>query len=73
MPKTFTWERGLQSKLAANSQVSFSYMCDLLHRRKRASPEVARTIEREARKLGIPLTRIDLLYPEESTSPAFHA
>lgn len=73
MAKSFTWERGLQSQLATAAAISFSYMCDILHRRKRASPEVARTIEREAKKLGIPLTRIDLLYPEESTSPAFHA
>lgn len=73
MPKTFLWERGQQSALALAAGISFSYMCDLLHRRKRASPEIAARIETEAEKLGVPITRLDLLYPEESKSPAFRA
>ena len=73
MPKTFQWDRGQQARLAKESRVSAAYLCDILHRRKTARPEIAARIAEHANRLGIPLTRIDLLYPQESTSPAFHA
>jgi transcriptional regulator with XRE-family HTH domain len=70
---TFTWEHGMQSELAREAGVSPAYICDLLHRRKNPSASTADAIAKAAKKLGIPLTRLDLLYPSESKSPAFHA
>ena len=70
---TWTWTHGQQSEMARRSGVTCSYLCDLLHKRKRASPDVAARIATAAAALGVPLTREDMLYPAESSSPAFHA
>ena len=70
---TFAWTRGLQADLARTAGVSVGYLCELLHRRKRCTPDVAKRISSAALMLEIPLTRTDLLYPEESNSLAFRS
>lgn len=66
-----TWKRGEQSELARRSGISRQYLCHLLHRRKRVTPERATTLEAEARGMGLRLTRMDLMYPGESSNPLF--
>lgn len=48
--------------------VSPQYLGDILHGRKRATPELAARIETVAKEYGLNLTRMDVMYPKESAS-----
>lgn len=73
MDATFTWARGQQAALAHTAGISVGYLCELLHRRKRCTPDMAKRIAFAAALHDVPLTRDDLLYPEESKSLAFRS
>lgn len=70
-----TWEPGEQAELARRCGISRQWINDLIHGRANAhaSPDLARTIEKEATKMGLALSRTDVLYPEESTNPLIKA
>ena len=64
-----TWAHGQKTDLAKASGMSLQYLSDILHGRKRATPERAERIEREASHMGIHLSRFDLMYPHKSNNP----
>ena len=72
-PEKFEWEPGMQADLARAAGISRGFLGDILHRRKRASPDTAAKIADAAADKDIPLTREDLLYPADSKSTAFLA
>lgn len=63
------WIRGQRAELARRSGISTAYLCDILSRRKRATPERAEIIEAQAIAMGLSLTRYDLMYPDKSVNP----
>jgi len=63
------WDRGEKTALAKRCDMSPQYLGDILAARKRAYPELAAKIESEAKKMGLFITRMDLMYPGESTNP----
>jgi hypothetical protein len=71
MPKKpFSWTRGLQIRLARSASVSTGHLCDIVHRRRRASFTVAKRLADAAKSLKIPLSVMDFLSPFDSKSPA---
>lgn len=66
-----TWQIGDRAKLAKLAGISPQYLCDLIHCRKRALPELATKLEDASGQLGYEFTRLDWLYPEESDNPLF--
>jgi len=50
------------------SGISKSYFSDILHGGKRCTPDLAKRIAEEATKIGLSLSRFDLLYPDESNN-----
>lgn len=66
-PDNIDWKPGQKAELAERCGISASYLSDLLAGRtgetKRA--RIAATIEDEARDMGIPISRDDILYPHE--------
>lgn len=60
------WRRGERSALARKLNISPSYLCDILHGRKHAPPSLAKRIE--AATCGR-LSRLDVIYPNESLNP----
>lgn len=69
MEKRTQWYRGEQAMFARTVGVSDQYLCDILHCRKRALPELAKKIEALAEQQGLALTANDLMFPHDSTSP----
>ncbi len=68
------WKKGQQAELAARCKISRQYLNDVIRGRRRASAPAARNIERESSKMeGIYLSRLDVIYPEESTNPLITA
>ncbi len=63
------WERGEKVALAARADISPQYLSDLLCGRKRALPELGKVIEEKAREMGLYLSKIDLMFPHESSNP----
>lgn len=63
------WPRGLQAEMARAVEVSPQHICDIFARRKRASVPLAAKIEAFAKENALPITRLDVLYPGESTCP----
>lgn len=63
------WQHGQKTELAAHCGVSVQYLSDILHGRKRALPELAERIEQQARRMGIALSRLDVMYPHKSNNP----
>lgn len=65
------WTHGQKTELAKRAGVPISYLSDILYRRKPASKDSAARLEEEALKMGLVLTRLDLLYPLETQNPLF--
>ena len=63
------WKHGQQAQLAREAGISPSYLCDILHRRRKPGGEKLRRLLDACRKLDIPLTASDLIWPEESKNP----
>jgi transcriptional regulator with XRE-family HTH domain len=63
------WQHGQKTELAARCGMSLSQLSDILHGRKRATPEAARVIEFQSKGMGLPLSRLDVMYPNESKNP----
>ncbi len=66
--RTDGWRRGERARLAQWAGITPSYLCDLLHRRKRASSEVAVKLAAACIHLGLGMTIIDWVNPDESKS-----
>ena len=74
MEKTVrTWRRGERARLAQWAGITPSYLCDLLHRRKRASSDVSVKLAAACMHLGIPLALMDWVKPKASVSPLWLA
>jgi DNA-binding XRE family transcriptional regulator len=67
------WERGQKSRLAERVGVSRQNLCEIIKGRRGATTDLAILIERESAKMGIPISRLDVLYPKESTNPLIEA
>jgi len=63
------WQHGQKTELAKRCGISLQYLSDILYGRKRALPELAESIERSAVRMGIELSRLDVMYPNESRNP----
>lgn len=63
------WTHGEKSILARACGISPQYLSDILSARKRALPELAEKIEAESRKMGLYISRNDVMYPHQSTNP----
>lgn len=66
-----TWTRGQQAELATAAQISNGFLCDVLHRRKTPTIDVARRLTKACGELNIPLKLLDWIDPKSSTSPLF--
>lgn len=66
-----TWQHGDRVRLANTVGISKQYLSDLLCRRKRALPELARSLSFHAALLGYSTTRNDWMYPAESKCTLF--
>lgn len=64
-----TWYFGERKRFAHSCGISQQYLNDIIHGRKRALPELAAEMERVAAEYGLALTRMDVMYPNESKSP----
>lgn len=60
------WHTGEKKKLAEALGIAFPRLSDLLNRKVRCTPELAAHIEKVT---GKQITRMDLLYRDESKNP----
>ena len=67
------WILGQKAELARQCSVSAQYLGDILAKRKRALPELAAKIETAAKAMGLEISRIDVMYPEETENPLLGA
>ena len=67
------WQRGDKAQLAKLADISQPYLQDILTGRRGVSASMAAKIECCAHQLSIGLSRVDLLYPVESTNPLMEA
>jgi len=63
------WNHGDKRRLAEKVGIPLTHLSDILHQRKGASPALAKRISEASHAMGVPLSRLDLLYPEESCNP----
>jgi len=66
---TVAWQRGEQAELARQAGVSPQLVSDIVHCRCRAGADTALKLELAAKIMGLPLTRDDFVWPEQSDSP----
>jgi len=63
------WAHGEKAELARRCKIGQNNLNDLISGRRGISAELAANIETEAQGMGLALSRLDLLYPHESTNP----
>lgn len=65
------WKRGDKSELARLADTTPQRLCDILHRRSRATPEGALKLEAAAVSLGYLIKKEDWIYSKETSNPLF--
>jgi plasmid maintenance system antidote protein VapI len=65
------WRRGEKRALAELAGISQQHLSNLLHRRTRATPELALRLESSARTIGKQISRTDWIYTKETDHPLF--
>jgi len=63
------WKYGDKQEVAHQAGITPQRLSAILRGTSRPSPELAARIEVAAAQFGITLTRLDLLYPQESANP----
>ena len=71
--KRLEWKWGEKTLLANRSGISPQYLSDILAGRKGAHPELAIRIEDAARDMGLYISRMDVVFPKESSNPLMNA
>jgi len=70
MRKRITWAKGEKAELARRCNISQQYLTDILRGRKQSrASALAAVIAAQAQEMGLALSRLDVLYPDESISP----
>ncbi len=65
------WRRGERARLATFAGITPSFLCDILHRRKTPSADVAVKLAGACVSLNIPIRLTDWCQPRETTSALF--
>jgi transcriptional regulator with XRE-family HTH domain len=65
------WKRGEKAELAAKAGISKSHLSNILARRTRAKAELALTLAKVCREMGVPITREDWAFNKETENSFF--